>query len=413
MNVLILTPDSVGSTFLQRTLTVYMQLCEFDRPVVNLHELTNGISKYYSNDFNQEILGKREDNWGYHQSLNEVVRLLSSVDHYKTSRLAHYHIKRRKDSIQEQVPFYDYLNQNFYIISCRRKNVFEHAVSRTLAKATGKLNVYSLAEKADTFLELYKNKIKLDQEALINTLGEYKDYLEWCDHFEIASYFNYETDVPNIENFILDLPFIANNKPKTFLDTFGITFNDWNKCHYYAGDIGSIALENKGNLQFTGDKFEPWESDSIKGYENIADENWPKVNNIKDFKNLPESIKQELTSVHNFDIEKIKDDKYSLSQKMCKDKLDFLYKNKTGYIDAINSMIKMQNLGIMISIPPMKKQTLAEKKFMIKNFDKCVNTYNTWQVSNKNIANPVDNNTIVEQNKIENCFWQTSQKLLK
>jgi hypothetical protein len=183
MNVLILTPDSVGSTFLQRTLTVYMQLCEFDRPVVNLHELTNGISKYYSNDFNQEILGKREDNWGYHQSLNEVVRLLSSVDHYKTSRLAHYHIKRRKDSIQEQVPFYDYLNQNFYIISCRRKNVFEHAVSRTLAKATGKLNVYSLAEKADTFLELYKNKIKLDQEALIKTLGEYKGYLEWCDHF--------------------------------------------------------------------------------------------------------------------------------------------------------------------------------------------------------------------------------------
>ena len=48
MNVLILTPDGVGSTLLQRVLTISMQLHEFDRPVINLHELTNGLEKYYS-----------------------------------------------------------------------------------------------------------------------------------------------------------------------------------------------------------------------------------------------------------------------------------------------------------------------------------------------------------------------------
>ena len=41
MNVLLLTPDRVGSTLLQRTLTVYMLRRGFDKPVINLHELTN------------------------------------------------------------------------------------------------------------------------------------------------------------------------------------------------------------------------------------------------------------------------------------------------------------------------------------------------------------------------------------
>ena len=86
MNVLILTPDAVGSTLLQRLLTVYMQFHNFGRPVINLHELTNGLAKYYSPVFNQEILGKKDGKWGYYQSLPEVVELLDSVDHYKTAR---------------------------------------------------------------------------------------------------------------------------------------------------------------------------------------------------------------------------------------------------------------------------------------------------------------------------------------
>ena len=42
MNVLVLTPDAVGSTLIQRLLTIYMQLNQFDRPVINLHELSKG-----------------------------------------------------------------------------------------------------------------------------------------------------------------------------------------------------------------------------------------------------------------------------------------------------------------------------------------------------------------------------------
>ena len=109
MNVLILTPDAVGSTLLQRMLTIYMQFHAFGRPVINLHELTNGLARYYSPEFNQELVSKHTvEKWGYHQSLEQVVEMLSSVDHYKTSRLAHYHLVRRGDSIAEQIPFYNY-----------------------------------------------------------------------------------------------------------------------------------------------------------------------------------------------------------------------------------------------------------------------------------------------------------------
>ena len=77
MNVLILTPDAVGSTLLQRLITIYMQFYQFDQPVINLHELSNGLVKYYNTTFDQEVLGKKEGHWGYHQSLEQIVGLLN------------------------------------------------------------------------------------------------------------------------------------------------------------------------------------------------------------------------------------------------------------------------------------------------------------------------------------------------
>jgi len=44
MNVLILTPDCVGSTLLQRLITIYATINENYNPLtINLHELTNGL----------------------------------------------------------------------------------------------------------------------------------------------------------------------------------------------------------------------------------------------------------------------------------------------------------------------------------------------------------------------------------
>jgi hypothetical protein len=235
MNILILTPDRVGSTLLQRLVTVYANLNEDYKPLtINLHELTNGIVQYHNPKFNSTVLGKKEDGWGYHQNLKTIVNLLSNADHDITSRLAYYHIKNRKDSLADQLDFYKYLNENFYIICARRKNLFEHAMSWCIAAESKKLNVYSVEEKYNIFSKIHEQGITVQSESVEKYLNQYQEYLEWVDrHFQVNSYFEYERDMPNIENFILGLNIFKSITNKlTWQDRFGISWNDWNRMHY-------------------------------------------------------------------------------------------------------------------------------------------------------------------------------------
>jgi hypothetical protein len=371
MNVLILTPDAVGSTLLQRVLTVYMQFHEYDQPVINLHELTNGLVKSYSADFNREIIGKptgAANSWGYFQSLEEIVQLLESVDHYKTARVAEYHMRGRKDPQGQQVQFYRYLNDNFYIISCRRQNVFEHALSWELNKITKRLNVYSAGEKVQTFLNLYRDRIEIDPDGLRRGLEDYKIYLKWCDdHFHFRSHFNYEQDVPNIENYVLGLPvFAAQKKRVSWHDTFGLSFNDWNRCHRITSDIGSIALNAPDQLL----RLE-YNSEIQLGY------NADLVTRI--VTNLPQ------------------------------EQQDFFAANATKFFDASRAIARMGELGIMLGNGiPIKKQTFAEKRVMIKNFQECTDVYNEWISRNPTIGRPIDTTDIAQHVQAELEFWNST-----
>jgi len=357
MNVLILTPDAVGSTLLQRLLTIYMQFHQYDRPVINLHELTNGLVKYYSPDFNRELLGKPHTNgWGYHQSLKEIAEILSSVDHYKTSRLAQYHLRNRQDLMSDQIPFYRYLNENFYIISCRRDNVFEHAISWALNKVTKKLNVYSVEEKISTFYNLYKDRVEVDVKSFITSLKDYKSYLQWSeDHFSIASYFEYEKHLPNMERYILNLPMFTGQNKLGWNDVYGMEFTDWNRCHYYHSNIGSIAM-NKQDIKL--------------------------LENKTDSTDLVNYLPPEQTA-------------------FVKQHLENYYKTNT-------SIQRMQELGIIVSSVPIKKQTLAEKRFMIKNFDQCLDIYNEWIAKNPTVGRVVDTDTLNVMMDQEQSVWQPS-----
>lgn len=234
MNVLILTPDRVGSTLLQRLVTIYATINDPDILTVNLHELTNGIVQYQNTVYNRMMLGKREGGWGYHQKLHEVVGLLESADHDVTARLAHYHIKNRKDSLTDQLSFYDYLNKNFFIIAARRRNVFEHGLSWCIYTESKKLNVYSFEEKYNTYKDIQDHKITVDPKVLGNYLQKYNEYTQWVDdHFHVNAYFDYEDDMPRIEDFVLSLNTFKEIKHKlTWNDYFGITWNDWNRVHY-------------------------------------------------------------------------------------------------------------------------------------------------------------------------------------
>jgi len=397
MNVLILTPDAVGSTLLQRMLTIYMQFHQFDRPVINLHELTNGLDKYYSPEFNQELLGKPPfKNWGYYQTLEEIVNLLSSTDHYKTSRLARYHLVRRGDSIDQQIPFYNYLNENFFIIACRRNNVFEHALSMTLNKITKKLNVYDVYEKVETFYDIYKSGVELDQETFVKQLNAYARYIEWSEqYFNISSYFNYEKDIPRLEDYILNLPVFV-NQPKltTWSQNFGISFNDWNKMHYLRSDISSLPLATDSNIEKL-----LLQHNNVENYQQNSPMEWPPINSDDDYENLPAEIKQQW-----------------IQQRLCQEGLislmdqqtqQTLSQYQTGYKLAQQTIEQMISLGIMVNGPPIKKQTLKEKTKIIKNFDELVDIYNVWCADNRKIASPLTDQLISDNITKESQFWRS------
>lgn len=362
MNVLMLTPDRVGSTMLQRVLTVYMLRRGFDKPVINLHELSNGIEKYYNTEIGQEVLGKPKNiDQVYYQSLSEVVELLDSVDHYKTSRLAHYHLVKRQDSIAEQLPFYEYLNNNFYIISCRRRNLLEHAVSWAINSHTKRLNVYSAQEKVEVFNELYQNPITVDRELIWTKLDDYKNYVEWCGrYFNVQSYFNYEDSINNLEEYIMNLDFMRNSENNTWNDMFGQDFDEWNKMHK---TIPDLLLKNEG-----GDtRITPYTA-LISDWNVVKGNDWPLLPPPDlETADLPVAIKEDIKSKLDLPTLYVSEEKAA-----------YIKKNLPKYKEAFDQIDRARDSGFLVSNIPIKLQTFEEKKQLIKNFDECIDYYNQW-----------------------------------
>lgn len=418
MNVLILTPDAVGSTLLQRLITIYMQFHNFDRPVINLHELTNGLVRYHNNHFNQEVLGKKDGKWGYYQSLEQVVELLDSVDHYKTSRLAHYHIRNRKDSLADQIPFYRYLNENFYIISCRRHNIFEHALSWCLSKVTKKLNVYSGTEKVDSFFDMYRTGIEIDPNSLLQTLNAYRDYIAWCnDHFDVANYFFYEEHLPAIERYILNLPIFAQQPQQlTWKDKFGMNFDRWNLCHYVTSDIGALALDHPETFAKIADQsrsFDLGNADSVllQGYRDVRDSTWPEVATIDEWHALPQHIRDEVEQRHNIRrgintaVTRHTELARPLIELLPEAHQKFVNNNQAQYKQIMEEIHHMVGQGVIVSHPPIKKQTLAEKKHIIRNYAHLLNVYNQWILQNPDLGRSLDADTLDQFAEVERARW--------
>ena len=351
MNVLILTPDRVGSTLLQRVITVYANINEnLDPPTINLHELTNGLVPYYNEFLGRTVLGKKDfhpnsniEGWGYYQNLETVTTLLKNCGHDVTARLAYYHIKNRKDSMADQLNFYQYLNDNFYIIAAKRRNLFEHAMSWAIAGESKKLNVYSFEQKYNEFKDLEKNKINIQREVIEKYLNQYNEYLDWVDrHFNVNCYFEYERDLPNLENFVLNLNVFNNNKnPLTWKDRFNIDWNDWNRMHYL---LSLVPFEHEF-------------SDAEKEY--------------------------------------------------MKDHIE-MYTQARIYIQD------MQDHGIMMSGIPIKLHTLKQKAKLISNIDQCLLNYNNWvAVKQPSYAISYQPDTLEKTAQIEHSSWASDDTVPK
>jgi hypothetical protein len=338
-----------------------MQFHEFDQPVINLHELTNGLMRYYSPVFNREVLGKdANDLWGYHQTLPEIRDLLHSVDHYKTSRLAQYHIKNRQDSIGDQLPFYQYLNDNFFVISAQRENLLEHALSWCIYVVSRNLNVYSAADKFHHFARVYQDRITVDRTNLLRYLDTYVEYLDWVNrHFHVNSYFVYDQHMGNLEKYILDLPiFDAQKKKLTWQDSFDIEFADWNRCHYLCSDMSGISTQ-----------IDP---EQLKiGY-----------NDRRGLENL------ELAPVPQLTVSDVIKSLGPADQR-------FLHANGVKYKRSSQHLQELVDNKILVTGVPIKLQTMMEKRLLVRNFRETVEWYNEW-VERRGVGQPYTDAALVE-----------------
>ena len=376
MNVLILTPDRVGSTLLQRYLTVIMQEHGYDKPVVNLHELTNGLVTYYSDQHQQNMVGKpanESEGWGYYQSLDEIMRILDSGDHYKTSRLALYHIQNRKDPIADQIKFYNYLNDNFYIIAAKRYNLFEHGLSWCIKTNSKKFNVYTHGQKGEVFNSLVENGIYVDTESMCRYLDRYLQYNQWCDdHFDVSNYFYYEKDIQDLDGFVRKLNIFPNQEQaKSFEDAYGMSWNDWNSCHYLISDTSNI-------------------SQSLLSLENHKQQTklleLPKQTTISSDSQVGAWARSQRTDLSIQDSE-------------------FLNKHIQAYENVRQKISDLKDSRKIITGFPIKLHTMMEKASMIRNFPECLTAYNNWCVENNIPDKVIDLEQLKDSVYNELNFW--------
>jgi hypothetical protein len=66
----------------------------------------------------------------------------------------------------------------------------------------------------------------------------------------------------------------------------------------------------------------------------------------------------------------------------------------------------MIDLGIIVTGPPIKKQTLSEKQKIVKNFDQLLEIYNQWSEQNLDICQPMTSTEVVDKTANENYFWK-------
>ena len=187
MNVLILTPDGVGSTILQRIITLSLYLNEED--VINCHELTNGIILKNNRIYKDFSLG-------YSQTLEDIVDLLEHSSSLLVSRLAKYHLDARKDDLNSKKKFYNYLkNFNNKILVCRRKNIFEYAMSWSIREKSKVLNVYQKKHR-----DAVRMVNSVDSSFFLKKCQEYVKYVEWVEE----NFKDYKCDVVYYEDFAAD-----------------------------------------------------------------------------------------------------------------------------------------------------------------------------------------------------------------
>jgi hypothetical protein len=92
------------------------------------------------------------------------------------------------------------------------------------------------------------------------------------------------------------------------------------------------------------------------------------------------------------------------------DQQNFIKRHGANYAKTQQSIERMQELGILVTTIPIKKQTLIEKKHMIKNFDQLLDVYNFWVSKNPSIGDAISKESLPLLIEQEKKTWNTDSK---
>ena len=218
-NYLILTPDGVGSTYLQRVLTVYLHSANLD--YWNTHELLNGLGLYKGNLYKDFSLQ-------YSQTIPEICKLLESTNNSLVSRIAQYHINGRlKNNKEDYQQLYDTCNKKFQKIFYCIRDPFEYALSWSIRERTDTLNVYSIHERNNVHGIDTKHNIKLN--FFKRKLEQYSDYEYWAeDNFNVTSNVSYNDIHKNVDAIMKELTGMKHDVS----DRFNVSLQDYSTIRY-------------------------------------------------------------------------------------------------------------------------------------------------------------------------------------
>ena len=184
MNYLILTPDGVGSTYLQTSLTVFLN--DSGRSYTNTHEIAAGLELSKRNTIvkTKHTVPRGPDfrHIRYGQPLEEVIFMLSNNKvEPLVSRLAHYVMLWREENQKYNTKrWYNFLNFHYGKIFYCIRDPFEYAMSWGIRDTNKLRNVYSV----DEHRKLVKGqKYTVDTEIIKGRLERYNNYLKWREEY--------------------------------------------------------------------------------------------------------------------------------------------------------------------------------------------------------------------------------------
>jgi hypothetical protein len=218
-NYLVLTPDGVGSTYLQRALTVYLQCADLD--YWNTHELLNGLGVEDGSLYKDFTLE-------YSQTIEDICNKLLITGNFLVSRIARYHITARLAEREENyADLYRECNRKFRTIIFCARDPFEYALSWSIRKQSGKLNVYSIRERTEAHGLGVKEPIDLD--FFQSKLDQYTEYEYWAeDNFNITKKVNYDDLHNNVDQQMQEITGLDHNVK----DKIGISLQDYSRYRY-------------------------------------------------------------------------------------------------------------------------------------------------------------------------------------